>query len=185
MKTFDGYRVTSEEYLRLVDAYGKLCWKAAHELRRMNSNNNHTDEIEDIYQELCTAMIVAVHYFKRQTYTQRCFKALHKSWHRGVSNAFLRSVAGRLEDLWLNRSQKGQRFGPHHEALLDSIVGKVVPKAERPSREDPLVMDAQFGAYLKSIVWNRHKALGKKITREKPLRNSLCSISEHSYLGGL
>jgi len=33
-------------------------------------------------------------------------------------------------------------------------------------------------------VWNQQRSMGKKITREKPLRAGMVSLSSFDYLGG-
>jgi hypothetical protein len=43
-------------------------------------------------------------------------------------------------------------------------------------------METKFLTYCKQILWNATKHLGKKISREKPLRSGQVSLSDHDYL---
>jgi hypothetical protein len=177
------YRVTEEEYPQLHEKYSRLCWKAAHELKRKNSRNNFTDDAEDIYQELVEAMLVAGSYYKRQVYIEKSLAAAKEH----AKDGFLSWVVLELEQLWNNRTRHGanrQKFGKFQEQLLERLVNKFVPTEQQPNRNAPLKIDSKFGTYCKSIVWNRQKNMGKRITREKAIRNSLVSISEHGHLLG-
>jgi hypothetical protein len=150
-------------------------------LLKRNAKNNHTDDFEDIDQDLRAALVQAGSYYKRQVYIERCFLAAQKYARDG----FVKHVLNELHDLWKNRTRHGanrQKFGPHQEALLWRIVKKIVPRGERPSKRDPLVIDEKFPTYCKQIIWNKQKAMGKRITREKGLRSGLASLSEHSHL---
>ena len=42
-------------------------------------------------------------------------------------------------------------------------------------------IDTKFSTYCKAIVWNGQKSLGKKITREKSVRNGVVSLSEFDH----
>ena len=46
------FPITEEEFLDLDKKFSKLCWHAAHELKKKNTNNNFIDDPEDIKQEL-------------------------------------------------------------------------------------------------------------------------------------
>ena len=46
------FPILDEEYYELDRKFGKLCWKAAHELKKKNSLNNYIDDAEDVKQEL-------------------------------------------------------------------------------------------------------------------------------------
>jgi hypothetical protein len=67
---------------------------------------------------------------------------------------------------------------------LEKLVRCLVPKDERPNKKAPLVIDTKFTTYCKAISWNQQKSMGKKITREKSIRNGLVSLSQFDYLGG-
>jgi hypothetical protein len=178
------FRITEDEYKELNKEFGRLCWKAAHELKRKNSRNNFTDEPEDIYQELASAMLRAGSYYKRQCYIEKCLKAA--KLYAG-EDTFMSRILASLQELWDNRTRHGanrQKFGPFQERILDRIVRRIVPKDERPSREDTLNIDTKFRTYCKAIVWNGQKSMGKKITREKVIRSGQVSLSEYDYLGG-
>lgn len=175
------YRVTEEEYLELNKEYGRLCWKAAHELKRKNSRNNYTDDAEDIYQNLVEAMLRAGSYYKRQIYIEKCL-ALAKEY---AQDDFVGWVVKELNSLWENRTRHGanrQKFGPFQEKLLDRIIRRLVPARYRPRRTEPLKIDSKFGTYCKAIVWNSQKSMGKRITREKSIRCGQVSLSEFDHV---
>ncbi len=48
----EAFPTTNDEYYLLEAKFGKLTKKAAWELLRKNTKNNHTDEFDDINQEL-------------------------------------------------------------------------------------------------------------------------------------
>lgn len=177
------YRITDEEYSILSKQLSKLCWKAAHELKRKNSRNNHTDDTEDIYQGLVMDMLRAGSYHKRQIYIGKCL-VLAREY---TQDPFLIHIIDALEELWDNRTRHGasrQKFGEFQEEILDRIVSRTVPQDLRPSIQDPLQIDADFKIYCKSIIWNGQKSMGKRITREKAIRANSVSLSEYSYLQG-
>ena len=43
-------------------------------------------------------------------------------------------------------------------------------------------IDGKFTTYCKAITWNAQKSMGKKITREKGIRQAMVSLSEFDYL---
>lgn len=192
------YRVTEEEYLALNKQFGRLCWKAAHELKRKNSRNNYTDDAEDIYQNLVEAMLRAGSYYKRQIYIEKCLSLVQEATGVVVEydddgvlqvvssgDNLMGWVVSELSLLWSNRTRHGanrQKFGKFQEQLLDRIVRKVVPRNLRPRRNDSLKIDSKFGTYCKAIVWNSQKSMGKRITREKSIRSGQVSLSEYDYL---
>ena len=194
------YRVTEEEYLDLNKEYGRLCWTAAHDLKRKNSRNNYTDDAEDIYQNLVEAMLRAGSYYKRQVYIEKCLELAMKATGVTVAtdddgkvtvthagNDLVGWIVGELVVLWSNRTRHGanrQKFGKFQEQLLDRIVRKVVPARYRPRRTERLRMDSKFGTYCKAIVWNSQKSMGKRITREKSIRTGLVSLSEFDHITG-
>lgn len=175
------YSINEAEYQELENKFGKLCWHAAHELKKKNSRNNYTDDPEDIKQELQMSMLRAGSYYKRQVYIEKCL-AISKKY---ATDKFLKSVIAELENLWANRTRHGanrQKFGKYQEELLQKIVRKIVPKADRPNQNEPLKIDSKFATYCKAIVWNGQKSMGKKITREKSIRSGQVSLSEFDYL---
>lgn len=180
---FKNFPVTTDEFDVLNEKYGKLCWKISHDLIDRNGKNNHTDEKEDVHQEILISLMHAGSYYKRQTYIEESLKACEK-YTKGKK--FFAIMVEELWDLWKNKKSHGagrQRFGAYQEKLLEKLVKLLVPKAKRPSKAAPLNMDADFGPYCKSIAWNRQRALGKKITREKGIRGGMASLSEYDYLG--
>ena len=178
---FEKFPVSEEEYLRLDESFGKLALYQSWQLYFKNSKNNHTDDQEDIVQDLRISLLTAGSYFKRQTYIENCLKLCAQH----VTDPFLKSIIDELQDLWNNKTRHGasrQKFGRHQEKMLDCLVRGCVPKRCRPSRKAKLEINTKFKTYCKSISWNRLKAMGKKITREKPLRAGVCSLSEYEYL---
>ena len=178
-KTFP---ITEPEFSILDDKFGKLCHYAAWQLKKKNSNNNHTNELEDDVQELLIAIVRAGSYYKRQTYIEDSFEVLQKH----VKDRFIKKIANRLNKLWLDRRRHGanrQKFGIHQEIILDRLLKKHVPSHIRPNKARMLKIDTKFVTYCKQIIWNAQKSLGKKITREKPLRTGMVSLSEFDYLG--
>lgn len=177
------FRINESEFNELEEKFGKLCWHAAHELKKKNSRNNYTDEPEDIKQELQMSMLRAGSYYKRQTYIEKCLNVSSKY----AKDDFMKAIIRELENLWNNRTRHGanrQKFGKFQEQLLDKIVRQIVPKAERPDKKENLKIDSKFSTYCKAIVWNGQKSMGKKITREKTIRSGMVSLSEFDYLGG-
>jgi hypothetical protein len=175
------FPITDVEYNELEFKFGKLTWHAAHELKKKNSKNNYTDDAEDIKQELQMSMLRAGSYYKRQIYVEKCFAVAKKY----VKDVFLSRIISELENLWANRTRHGankQKFGEYQEKLLYKIVRKIVPKKERPDKKERLKIDSKFATYCKAIVWNGQKSMGKKISREKTLRNGIVSLSEFDHL---
>ena len=154
------------------------------QLKKKNLKSNHTDDIEDINQELQLSIIRAGSYFKRQTYIENSLKAAKK--HIEKNNVFLMLIIKNLENLWSNRTRHGasrQKFGEYQEYLLEKIITNYVPKEYAPRKDENLKIDNKFSTYCKAIVWNGQKSMGKKITKEKSIRSGLCSLSEYDYLG--
>jgi hypothetical protein len=177
------YRINENEYSELESKFGKLCFYAAHQLKKKNSRNNYTDDIEDISQELQLSILRAGSYYKRQLYIEKCLE-LAKEY---AQDPFLMHIIGELEHLWANRTRHGanrQKFGKYQEQLLEKIVRKVVPRDQRPCKKEELKIDSRFATYCKAIMWNSQKSMGKKITREKSIRSGQVSLSEFDYLGG-
>jgi hypothetical protein len=179
----DLWKIDSVEYKKLDDAFGQLCYYAAWQLSRKNTKNNHQNDLEDFYQELVFSLLIAGSYTKRQAYIESSLAACAKH----TKDPFCKQILENLQNLWNNRTRHGanrQKYGPKQEKILDNLVEKVVPLEERPDRNRPLEIDAKFYRYCKQIVWNRQRSLGKKITREKPLRVGQVSLSSFDYLQG-
>lgn len=196
LSIISAYPITSDEYSVLEDKFGQLCHYQSWQLLKKNTRNNHTNEEDDIAQEMRLALIRSACYYKRQVYIEKCLKSVgtytedantgEKIFNSTIDHSFTKMVVEELANLWANRTRHGanrQKFGPHQEAMLFKIVKKYVPKVERPNRTDPLVLDAKFNTYCKAITWNAQKSIGKKITREKSWRTGLVSLSEFDYLG--
>ena len=182
LKNFDeDFEVTSREYELLDKKFGKLCSFAAWQLLKKNTNNNHTNDFDDIVQEQRMHLLIAGAYYKRQTYIENCL-AIAKAH---AKNKLIKSLLKELSDLWDNRKRHGanrQKFGPFQEKILEKIVKHSVPKKLRPSRKAALKIDTKFTTYCKAIVWNSQKTLGKKITKEKNIRTGQVSINDFDYL---
>ena len=180
---FKHFKLTDEEYSALYDKFGDLCKFAAWQLIRKNVKNNHTDEMEDIEQDLLIAVIRAGVYYKRQVYIETSLKLAK----RYAKDEFLKDVVRELCHLWKNRTKHGanrQRFGEKQEQMLDCIIKQVVPVTKLPNKRRPLIIDKKFTTYCKQITWNQQKSLGRKITRERSLRSGMVSLSEFDFLPG-
>jgi hypothetical protein len=182
---FKNYPVSTTEFDILHEKYGRLCHSISWDLIKRNGKNNHTDEQEDINQEILISLMHAASYYKRQTYIK---ESLMLCEEYSKDKKFLAIMISELKDLWSNRKRHGagkQKFGEYQEKLLDKLVKLLVPKTKRPAKDAPLKVDSSdFGPYCKSIAWNRQRCLGKKITREKSIRASAVSLSQYDYLGG-
>lgn len=177
----DVWKVTPDEFTKLDKAFGQLCYYAAWQLARKNTKNNHQNDLEDFYQELVFSLLRAGSYTKRQIYIEASLEAVAKH----AQDSFCQKLIAKLQDLWENRTRHGanrQKFGPRQERMLEKLLNKVVPADERPSKDRPLEIDPKFSRYCKQIVWNQQRSMGKKITREKPLRVGMVSLSEYSFL---
>jgi hypothetical protein len=180
---FVNFPITETEFNQLENKFGNLGQYAAWQLIKKNSRNNHTEEQEDIAQELKLSLVRAGSYYKRQVYIESCLDLCEKY----AKDNLLKSVVKELKSLWANKTRHGagrQCFGPYQEMLLNQMVKRVVPKSERPSRAEPLQIDTpKFATYCKAIAWNAQKSMGKKITREKDFRCNQVSLSQFDYLG--
>ena len=179
----NNFPITSEEYFELDKKFGKLCYYAAHQLKKKNSKNKCVEDIDDINQELQLSIIRAGSYYKRQIYIESSLVLAKEHIKKTVKN---KKLVLTLQNLWNNRTRHGanrQKFGPIQEKLLDELIKKYVPKDIRPSKTESLKIDTKFSTYCKAIVWNGQKSMGKKITREKAIRSGLVSLSEYDYLG--
>ncbi len=175
------YKITNQEWVALEEKFENLVHFASWQLLKKNLKNNHTDEEEDISQELRQAIFRAGCYYKRQVYIKACLSAVKIH----AKDLVVTSVVEELDNLWNNRTRHGagrQKFGKYQEDLLEQITEKYVPEADRPDQMKPLDVDNKFAIYAKSILWNSLKNLGKKITREKSWRSGLVSISQFEYL---
>jgi hypothetical protein len=141
-------------------------------IKQAMDQQNLSEQEEDIYQELRIAMLKAASYYKRQTWVEACLESLPDS-----------PAKQRLTDRWDGRAhhKRGASFGECEEQELKRLVEQT---SERPSPHTPLVIDATCRTYIKSIIWNHKKHLGKRISRETPLRAGCVSLSEHQFLSG-
>jgi len=178
----DPFAVTDQEYNKLMELYSDLSYYASWQLMRKNTKNNHTEDIDDINQQLNMAIIRAGRYYKRQVYIESCLKKVEEY----AKNKFVKGVIQELKYLWANKTKHGankKKFGDLQESILEELVKKYVPTKQRPDINAPLLMDKKFIPYSKSIVWNQQKSMGKKITKERAIRNAQVSLSEFSHMG--
>lgn len=169
------FPISNEEYLELDEKFSRLCHYASWQLIRKNSRNNHTDDFEDINQNLIISLMKAGSYHKRQVYINKCFVVAQKH----VKDHFIIKILAGLQELWNNKTKHGahkQKFGEIQEYLLDRIVKKCVPKSEHPQKNAPLEIDDVFTNYCKAIIWNENKSMGRKITKERPIRGHLANL---------
>lgn len=175
------FPITEQEYLKLDEKFGKLCYYASWQLSRRNSNNNHNFEVEDFQQELMISILRAGSYYKRQCYIERSFECVSK--HSKTKRDMLKLK--KLVKLWSNRTKHGanrQVFGEPEEKILEKLVKATTPKSLRPSKETDLILDSKFFTYAKQILWNCQRSIGKKITKERPIRVGQVSLSDFDYL---
>jgi hypothetical protein len=180
---FDTYRLNNSEYQEIDVKYGRLCYKIFSELKRKNTRNNYTEELDDVLQDLRIALIKAGCYTKRQAYLQGCMKALKQH----LADPFLQLVLAELERLWSRRRHHGahrQCFGIYQEDMLENLAEKCLPPEAKPDKNAALIVDATFGRYCKAIAWNCQKNIGKKITRERSIRGGLVSLSQNDFIIG-
>jgi hypothetical protein len=175
------FPINNSEYFALDKELGNYAKYVSWQLIKKNAKNNHTDEFEDINQELLVSIIRAGSYYKRQIYIEQCLSVAKQY----ASDNFLLFLLQELEKLWHNRTRHGanrQKYGWFQEQLLEGIVKACVPCKKRPNKRQSLKIDAKFLNYAKSICWNSEKAMGKKITKEKSIRSCMASLSEHDHL---
>lgn len=180
-KIVSDFPIIEKEFIQLDEKFGDLVHYIAWQLKKRNSNNNHTDEQEDVAQDLRIALLRSGSYYKRQTYIENCFTILEET----LKDKFIKDILNELIDLWNNRTRHGanrQKFGDYQEQIMEQLIVKYIKTEDRPQKSTPLEMDAKFIRYCKQIIWNQQKAIGKKITREKSWRNGLVSLSEFDYL---
>lgn len=178
------FPITEQEFVELDKKYGDLCQYAAWQLYKKNSKNNHTDEQADIAQDLYLALMRAGSYYKRQTYIFRCLMLCKKY----AKDKKTKLAVKQLTRLWKNKTRHGanrQKFGPTQEEMLEGIKNKIVPITLHPNKQAPLILDDCFNTYCKAITWNAQKAMGKKISREKGLRQGQVSLSDFDYLANV
>lgn len=181
---FQSFPISNSEYVELEDKFGQLCHFAAWQLKRKNVKNNCTDELDDYIQEFRTAMVHAGSYYKRQLYIEDSLATAAKY----AKDKFTKKIVKELQRLWDDRKRHGasrQRFGEYQERILERIVKRIVPKESQPNKNKSLIIDKKFPTYCKNIIWNRQKAVGKKISRERTIRTGLVSLSSFDYLGGI
>lgn len=175
------FPISNEEFFELEKEFGKLAYYASWQLKKKNSQNSVTNDIEDDTQEMSIAVIRAGSYYKRQTYIEDCFAALKVY----LKDKLLLKILEELEALWFKRKSHGagrQKFGDFQEKILEMMVQHHVPDVHKPDRNRKLKIDRKFIIYCKRIVWNQTKFLGKQITREKSIRNGLVSIDKFTNL---
>ena len=170
------FPITQKEFDQLEDLFGDLVHHMAWQLKRRNAQNNLTDELEDIEQELRISIMRAASYYKRQVYIHECLRFAQ----RKVKDPMLRAIVKKLRKCWIGRKRvRKRRFNDHHEAILEQLIQNF---PNRPSRTAELVVDTKFITYCKSIAWNCLKNMGKKISKERSLRCGLVSLYYNDFL---
>lgn len=180
---FNNFPLSNDEYAELEEKFGDLCNFASWQLIRKNIKNNHTDEVEDITQQLRMAVVRAGCYYKRQIYIEECLNLVTKY----CKDVFMKDIVAELCGLWKDRTKHGAnkvKFGEHQENILKYLVAKFVPANKKPDPKNCLHIDSKFTTYCKSITWNAQKSLGRKITRERSVRSGSVSLSHFSHLDG-
>lgn len=178
---FRSFSLSNSEFQALYKKFNYLAKFAAWQLIKKNVRNNHTDELEDIEQDLLIAILRSAVYYKRQVYIESCLDAGLKH----VKDKFTSQLVNRLAKLWDSRKKHGankQRFGESQEKILECIIKNFVPIQFRPDPKKPLIIDSEFATYCKSITWNQQRAMGRKITKERGIRSSMVSLGDYSYL---
>lgn len=178
---YQKFPISNEEYSGLEVEFGKLAHYEGWQLKKKNSKNNCIDDHEDIVQDIRIALLTAGSYYKRQIYIESSFKALRGK----IEDEFNKLILKELKQLWKDRKRHGanrQKFGEYQEQVLEQLLLGYVKRKERPRKDQPLVIDANFKTYCKTITWNKLKWLGKRITREKSWRTGLTSLSDYDYL---
>jgi len=181
LSIFKNFPITQDEYKLLEKKFGQLCYYASWQLTRKNSSNNHQFDIEDFCQELMFSVLRAGSYYKRQVFIDSSLNALTKA----KLPEFAKLILNELTDLWANRTRHGankQKFGDHQEEILKKMCQQYLDQETVPQVDRPLQFETKFATYCKQIIWNAQRNLGKKITREKPLRSGQVSLSDHDYL---
>jgi hypothetical protein len=178
------WKISSEEYEKLDIKFGKLIEHQSWDLIRRNNRTNFTDEQVDIAQNLRIALMKAGSYYKRQVYIEKCLFLCEK-YSKDLNS---KKKILLLKDLWNNKTRHGankQKFGPIEEKKLELLLNKVVPKSYYPDKAASLKIDSKFIIYCKSITWNEQKTMGKKITREKSIRENSVSLSDFDYMASM
>lgn len=180
---FRSFPLSEKEYGDLEQKFGDLCKFQSWQLRRNNVNNNPGFDLDDYIQDQRMALLTAGCYYKRQVYIESCLAVLEKY----VVDSFMKHLLCELKKLWKQRKRHGanrQKFGEHQEKLLARLVRQAVPRRFWPKKNRPLTIDKEFVTYCKSITWNKKKALGRKITKERSFRSGLVSLSDFDFLAG-
>lgn len=180
---FKKFPILDCEYAELEKQFDKLCCMIAWDLQKKNKNNNCyvETEIEDVIQEIRIAVLEAVCYAKRQIYINDSFEIALKY----CVDEKRRKMLLEIHEVWENRKLFGlnmPRFERHHEDLLEEIVMETVPENCLPNKNKVLKIDTEFKNYCKSILWNRQKSIGRKITKERAIKKGSVSLSENLFM---
>lgn len=68
----ESFKINDDEYRALEKEFGQLTKYEAWQLLKKNAKNNHTNEFEDVHQELLWSLVRAGSYYKRQLYIESC-----------------------------------------------------------------------------------------------------------------
>src|ERR1700739_902974 len=97
------FPLSETEYSELTNKFENLILYAGWQLLKKNARNNHTDELEDIAQELRLSIVRAASYYKRQGSIHRCFDVQS----RYIKDKFVARILEQLKTLWANRTRHG------------------------------------------------------------------------------
>jgi hypothetical protein len=167
------FPITEDEFNKLEEKYGKLCWFAANKLAA--SQHRSPEDLDDFHSEIQIGMCRAGSYFKRQTFIENAFQFL-RSQELSKSD---KKEFDDIENLW---NTKKSRFGIKEEDNLRSILDNYNEKDFDYSI--PLDFDEKFKVYCKAIIWNTYKALGQQMSKENSVRSSEISLDEWPFLDG-
>ena len=170
MNTTSSFCITSTEYIQIKDKIGDLPWTIGWQFLRQSPPNAHTEEIEDLSQDVWLSICGAVHCIKRQKYVKEAFKLIEKFNPNNKEKQ-------RLEDRWNHRAGTGKKsFHIEEELELRNLVNQTIPKEIRPDPYLELKINDKILPYLKSAMYNKSKRkIGTNI-KERPLRKSSISI---------
>ena len=117
----NNFRINEKEFNELEKKFGKLCWHAAHELKRKNIHNNFTDEAEDIKQELQMSMLRAGSYYKRQIYIEKSLNLAKKY----AKDKFVRKEIIDLNEIEQDTERADRNLELIKKNFLIKLLGKL------------------------------------------------------------
>ncbi len=131
----DAYPISNSEYHALEIKFGQLTKYASWQLLKKNAKNNHTDDFDDINQELLMSMIRAGSYYKRQVYTEQCLIVSLEFIGTAEAMSFLQHLASKPQTykclsheagLAIERIKKRGKPFTASSSLLTSVLQELV-----------------------------------------------------------